>query len=48
MDEVEFIQVELPVEEYEMKIKALVEILLKIDDEQGFEKDVEQVWERAA
>jgi hypothetical protein len=33
MDEVEFIQVELPIDEYEKRIRNLMEILLKMDEE---------------
>jgi hypothetical protein len=38
MDEVEFIQVELPIDEYEKKIRILLENLLKIDDELGIKE----------
>lgn len=33
MDEVEFIQVKLPVDEYEVRIRNLVQILLEMDEE---------------
>jgi hypothetical protein len=39
MDEVEFIQVELPIDEYEMRIRSLVEILLKMDEEMTIKEE---------
>jgi hypothetical protein len=40
MDEVEFIQVELPIDEYEKRIRNLVEILLKMDEELEINKEI--------
>lgn len=39
MDEVEFIQFELPIDEYEMRIRSLMEILLKMDEEMGIKEE---------
>lgn len=40
MDEVEFIQVELPIDEYEKRIRNLVEILLEMDEELKINKEI--------
>jgi hypothetical protein len=49
MDEIEIIQVELPVEKFNLRIRELVEALLEIDEELFNEQsDAEETQESAA
>jgi hypothetical protein len=48
MDDIEFIQVELTSEIYNLKIKELVKVLLEVDDELELKKDQEKLDQRDA
>jgi hypothetical protein len=48
MDEIEFIQVELTSEIYNLKIKELVKVLLEVDDELQSKQDQEILGQKDA
>jgi hypothetical protein len=49
MNEVEFVQVELPIEKFDLRIRDLIEALLKIDEEMFSEQsDAESTKGNAA